>query len=143
MQRRTAAGLLFAAVFAHNSEEAATYARTRPAATALIRQVWPGAELPAPVELQAAALVLTVAVGLLLLWAARTPRDRAGWFAVKATAAVFLANVLVPHVPAAIALGGYAPGVITAVAVNLPLCLWILARGGRGPTPAPSGRGSA
>lgn len=141
MQRRTAAGLLFAAVLLHNSEEAATYAWTRAEATALIRRVWPAAELPAPLELQVAALVLTVAVGGLLFWAARTPRERAGWFAVKATAAVFLANVLVPHVPAAIALGGYAPGVITAVAVNLPLCLWILARGG--PRPAPSGPASA
>lgn len=141
MQRRTASGLLFAAVLAHNSEEATTYASTRPAATALIRRAWPGVELPAPLAFQVAALVLTVALGLLLFWAARTPHERAGWLAVKATAAVFLANVLIPHVPAAIALGGYAPGVVTAVAVNLPLTLWILLRGGV--SPAPSGRPSA
>jgi hypothetical protein len=32
-----------------------------------------------------------------------------------------LANVVVPHVPAAIVFHGYAPGVVTAVLINLPV----------------------
>ena len=39
-----------------------------------------------------------------------------------------LANVFVPHLPAAILFRGYAPGVLTAVAINLPVmcCLAVL-----------------
>ncbi len=127
-RRRLSAGLLFAAVLLHNLEEGATYALTRDRAGALVRGLWPGAELPAPAAFQAALAALTVAVGALLLWAARTPRDEAGWTAMRVIALVLLANVLIPHVPAAVALGGYAPGVVTAVAINLPLGLWILWR---------------
>ncbi len=36
-----------------------------------------------------------------------------------------LANVLVPHLPAAILFHGYAPGVVTAVAINLPVMCWL------------------
>ena len=64
----------------------------------------------------------------MLAWASCTQREPQAWLAVKLTASVLLANVFIPHVPAAIALGGYAPGVITAVAVNLPLGVWILGR---------------
>lgn len=37
------------------------------------------------------------------------------------TAATMLVNVAVPHVPAAVRAGGYAPGVVTAVMVVLPV----------------------
>ena len=36
-----------------------------------------------------------------------------------------LVNVMVPHVPVAIVFRGYAPGVVTAVLVNLPLMSWL------------------
>lgn len=39
-----------------------------------------------------------------------------------------LANVFVPHLPAAIRFRGYAPGVITAVAINLPLMTFLALR---------------
>ena len=37
------------------------------------------------------------------------------------TAATMLVNVVVPHVPAAVRAGGYAPGVVTAVTLVLPV----------------------
>jgi len=37
-------------------------------------------------------------------------------------------NVFIPHVPAAVALGGYAPGVATAVLINLPFSIYFLRR---------------
>lgn len=37
------------------------------------------------------------------------------------TAATLLVNVAVPHVPAAVRAGGYAPGVVTAVTLVLPV----------------------
>ena len=71
-------------------------------------------------------LLLTVGVGGLLAWAASTHREAPARLAQRVVAAVILVNVIVPHVPAAIVLGGYAPGVITAVAINLPLAIWML-----------------
>lgn len=41
-----------------------------------------------------------------------------------------LVNVVVPHVPAALFAGGYAPGVVTAVLVSLPVSLLYLRRTG-------------
>lgn len=127
--RRLASGLLFTAMLLHNLEEGVAYPAARPAATQLVQRIWPVIDLPAPGAFQAALAILTATVGVLLLWAAGTRREQAGWLAIRVTAAILLANVIVPHVPAAIALGGYAPGVLTAVALNLPLGLWILRRG--------------
>jgi len=123
-----ASALLFAALALHNLEEALTYANARGAAQRLIGQILPDLRLPPPALAQGALLGLTLVGGALLLWAARTRNRDAAWFVLRITAAVLLANVLAPHVPAAIALGGYAPGLVTAVAINLPLGLWILAR---------------
>lgn len=47
---------------------------------------------------------------------------RQHWPALPAiTAATMLVNVAVPHVPAAVRAGGYAPGVVTAVTLVLPV----------------------
>lgn len=127
--RRRAAGLLFVAMLTHNLEEGIGYPATRPAATHLLRQVWPAIQLPPPAVFQGALVLLTIAVGAMLSWAAMTRDNRGGWLVVRVTASVLLANVIVPHIPAAILLGGYAPGVVTAVALNLPLSLWILRDG--------------
>ncbi|HEY8616831.1 HXXEE domain-containing protein [Phenylobacterium sp.] len=125
--------LLLAALSLHNLEEALTYAGSRPRAAALIGWFQPGLEAPEPASFHAALLLVSLGAAVLLLWAAHTQAERAGWLAVRATALVLLVNVFVPHVPAAIAFGGYAPGVVTALAVNLPLGLWLLTR----PRPRP------
>ncbi|WP_374469007.1 HXXEE domain-containing protein [Phenylobacterium sp.] len=127
-RRPLAAGLLLGAVLLHNLEEGLTYPAVRSEAAALLARLGAPLALPGAAAFQAALLAVSVAAGGLLLWAARTARADAGWWALRATAAVLLANVLAPHVPAAIALGGYAPGVLTAVAVNLPLGVWVLTR---------------
>ncbi|MEV5748078.1 HXXEE domain-containing protein [Actinoallomurus sp. NPDC052308] len=41
-------------------------------------------------------------------------------------AGVMLLNVALPHVPAAVAARGYAPGLVTAVGLNLPIGLAVL-----------------
>lgn len=125
-RRLRAALLLFVALLLHNAEEGVSYAASRPKATQLVRLASPTLELPTPVAFQSALFALTVAVGAALAWAAHTQREREAWWALKLTAWVLLANVVVPHVPAAIVLGGYAPGVVTAVFINLPLAVWVL-----------------
>ena len=118
--------LLFLAVLVHNAEEGVAYPFSRPDAMQLAQLTWPAVQFPTVIEFQIALVLLTAAVGAVLVWAASTRREPQAWLALKLLAAIFLANVIVPHVPAAILLGGYAPGVITAVAINLPLSLWIL-----------------
>jgi len=117
------AGALFAAFLLHNGEEALTYARVRPATEALT-----GFDLPAPSPFWAALVIVTIVGGAVLLWAGTGPDTAARRRALRLGAAILLLNVLVPHLPAAVLLGGYAPGVVTAVLVNLPLSLWVLRR---------------
>jgi hypothetical protein len=110
----------------HNLEEAVSYPLMRPEVEQLVQKVAPEVQLPATGDFQLALLLLTVAVAVLLYWAAKTRHENLSWIAIKAVAVVLLANILAPHLPAAVALGGYAPGVVTAVAVNLPIGLWVL-----------------
>lgn len=115
------------AVCLHNLEEALTFPIFRPRAAELVATIAPGFPVPGAGAFQLALLALTLAVAGLLLWAATTRRDRAAWIAIRAVAVVILANILLPHLPAAIAFGGYAPGAATALAVNLPIGLLVLA----------------
>jgi hypothetical protein len=117
------AAALFAALLLHNAEEALAYAHTRPAAEALI-----GRALPSPDAFRAALAGVSIAGGALLCWAA-VGRDTPGRRRVlRLVAAVLFVNVFVPHVPAALLLGGYAPGVATALFINLPLSAFVWRR---------------
>lgn len=126
--RGKASLLLFLAVLVHNAEEALAYEASRPRAIALVERLMPALALPSPAAFQSALLILVAISALVFAWTARTRNERAAWVLLKAAAWVLLANLLIPHLPAALAMGGYAPGTITAVLVNLPLSLWILAR---------------
>jgi hypothetical protein len=83
-----------------------------------------GTELPwsvDPGQFRFALVVLTLAAWVVtyLSWR-RGPRSVWAYLLFGYIVAV-LVNVLVPHVPAAIMFRGYAPGVVTAVLVNLPV----------------------
>jgi len=52
-------------------------------------------------------------------------------YVVVVIAMGLLLNVFIPHVPAAVALGGYAPGVATALLLNLPFSIYFLWRSER------------
>jgi hypothetical protein len=120
-RRGWAAGLLASALVLHDLEEALAYPRLRPA----IREILAFAP---PVSAAWTALAaVTVAGAALALWAGRGAGSAAKTVALRAIALILLVNVLVPHVPAAVMLGGYAPGVATAVAINLPVGLFALA----------------
>lgn len=128
MLRSRADRLLLAAVCAHNTEEALTYAAIRPRAEALVASVMGGtADLPTPSTFYLMLAVVTLSAIAALCLADRLPPQRRALPRIV-IAGVLLANVAIPHVPAAILLDGYAPGVITAVLVNLPLGVFILGR---------------
>lgn len=123
---RRPALLLGAAFAAHNLEEGLTFPAMRGGIAARAHELGLPWWSPGAVGSTAALVVLTLAAGAAMLWAAQAPVSDAKRKAVRALAWVMLANVLLPHVPAAFVLGGYTPGLVTAVAVNLPLSLWAL-----------------
>ncbi len=95
---------------------------------ALLRSLGVAALVPPPAELQplltrySTALVIVTVVPLLICLFARATSHRAGLHAILALQAVVFANVF-SHVGAALIFRGYSPGVLTAVAFNLPFSL--------------------
>lgn len=85
------------------------------------------------------ALVFATIVPLLVVIVAGIWRNRATAWAVLLVQSVFLVNVFVPHVPAAVMLGGYAPGVVTAVVIQLPFSVCFVRRSVRERTVTRSG----
>lgn len=129
MTRRRATWLLPLVLALHNLEEGAFFPRYVPRVLGMLPAVardWIG---PVGSQQMTAALVLATIIPLgLCLWALARPASRTALWLVLAMWATLLLNVAW-HVTAAAALfGGYAPGVITAVLLNLPLSLVVLKR---------------
>lgn len=127
MGRRRGAGLaLIAALALHNLEEGLAYALLRGQVEAMLDAYGLVGWRPEPAVFALALTFLTLAIGALAAWAATGVSTAAKILALRAVAVLLLVNVLAPHLPAAWAFGGYAPGVVTAVLVNLPVSIWVL-----------------
>jgi len=129
--RRTALWLLPGALALHNAEEAVALPRLLPAvrlhAPAFARAAVDAVTVP---QVRLALLLATVVPLAVVVWAqARPASDAARWLALL-VAAVLLLNVL-SHLAAALLLRGYAPGLATALALNLPCCAYLLRRAAR------------
>jgi Protein of unknown function with HXXEE motif len=114
------------AVLLHNAEEAAMVARYLP----IVRARLPAAVqemTPAAEELYVALVVVTAIPAALALLARWPATSRLAVYGLLVVAAVLLVNV-VWHLGAAVWLGGYAPGVVTAVVINLPVAAVALSR---------------
>jgi hypothetical protein len=101
----------------HNLEEALTIQRALPRLQAAANE-WAGRAilLPSAVQYRQALLLLTIAGFVLLLVARRWAR----WsYPVVVVQAVMTMNVAT-HVAGALLLGGYAPGLLTALVVQAP-----------------------
>jgi len=110
------------ATTAHNLEEAIWLPRFVAAhASELPWHVEPG-------QFRFGLVVLTVAAWIVTYFSWR--RGRQTWWAYMLFGYIvaMLVNVFVPHIPAAIVFGGYAPGVVTAVVVNLPVMAFLVVR---------------
>lgn len=112
------------AVTLHNGEEAIWMPRWDAEHAAALPVHPPGAA-----EIRLALFALTVAAFVVTYLSARKGPQSFWAYLLFGSIVTVLVNVLVPHVPAAIIFRGYAPGVVTAVAINLPLmsCLAIRA----------------
>jgi hypothetical protein len=104
------------AVTLHNAEEAIWM----PGWTASHAAQFPGGP-PGAAEIIAALVVFTAAAFAVTYLSARRGPESIWAYLTFGCIIAMLANVFVPHVPAAIVFRGYAPGVVTAVLINLPV----------------------
>jgi Sec-independent protein secretion pathway component TatC len=80
---------------------------------------------PPAAKIWAALLMLTVAAFVVTYLSVRRGKQSVWAYLTFGYIVAMLANVLVPHVPAALFFHSYAPGVVTAVLINLPLMSWL------------------
>jgi hypothetical protein len=104
------------AVTLHNAEEAIWMPGWDAGHLAQLRVRPPGAA-----EILTALVVFTVAAFAVTYMSVRRGPESIWAYLTFGYIIAMLANVFVPHVPAAIVFRGYAPGVVTAVLINLPV----------------------
>lgn len=131
MRYKTLQWLLWVCVAAHNLEEGLTAEAYFPKVEALLADRVPASVVELMPTLQVfyigliAATLVPLIMTVMATTGGRTPVKK---YLSPLLAVTLLLNVFIPHVPAAIALGGYAPGVATAVFVNLPFSIYFLQR---------------
>ena len=98
----------------HNAEEALWLPGWRKRTGRLLTSVTPGA-------FRFAAAVLTLLAIVVTALSVESGKQTAWTYLAFGYIAAMLANVLIPHLAATIALRSYVPGVATAVLLNLPV----------------------
>lgn len=126
--------LLAVVIALHNAEEAVTANAYLSRVGELVARVpaLRGSGLPPSLrQLYAALVIVTLVPALLIAWAS-TGRDSVSKREVAAViAAALLWNVFIPHLSAMVVFRGYAPGGLTALAINLPFCVYFFRRSSR------------
>jgi hypothetical protein len=123
--------LVFLCVALHNLEEGVAAKAYFPKVKDLLRERVPAtmlASIPRVGQFYIALAGATLLPLVLTVIATIGKPTRLKSSLVAVIAMGLLLNVFIPHVPAAVALGGYAPGVATAVLVNLPFSIYFLRR---------------
>lgn len=117
---------------AHNAEEALTFPRYMPRLPALLPTRFAAFASRLDYQTMLAALAVVSLLAVVLAFAAnRAPESRWRMWLLLALQATVAVNV-VSHVMAAVFLyRGYAPGVITAVAINAPFSVHLFRRAAR------------
>lgn len=118
-------------VLLHNLEEALTIPAYAPEVRGRLAGRVPDAMLAALDDLgwlypSLVGATLLPAVVVLIATTGQPSRGKA--WAVVFVQSLFFANVFIPHVPAAAVLSGYAPGLATAILINLPYSIYFFRR---------------
>jgi hypothetical protein len=116
----------------HDAEEALTFPRALPT----VRERLPAALVPLAARVDTDSLLTALAVATvvplaIVAWTRWRPDSRVALWAALAVQATMLLNVLSHVVAAAALFRGYAPGLVTAVALELPFSLVLFRRVGR------------
>ncbi|HEV7839207.1 MAG TPA: HXXEE domain-containing protein [Gemmatimonadaceae bacterium] len=123
---------LMAGVIAlHNGEEALTAGTYLPRVREYVDRVpeLRDAGLPPSLhQLYFGLAIVTVVPALLVGWATTGRDSVAKREVVAVVAAGLLWNVFLPHLSAMVFFRGYAPGGLTALTVNLPMCVYFFRR---------------
>ena len=112
----------------HNAEEAIAYPHYRAAAGVVMEKLVGGATVPSVLAFHGALVLVSLVLVAGLGWSASRSDNPFAMLITRVVALIMLLNVFVPHIPAAILLGGYAPGIVTALAINAPLAMLVLKR---------------
>lgn len=80
---------------------------------------------PSAIVIRTVLIVFTVAAFFITYMSARKGRESVWAYLTFGYIVAVLVNVFVPHVPVALVFHSYAPGVVTAVLVNLPLLSYL------------------
>ena len=83
---------------------------------------------PGALEFRTALVLITVAAFVVTYLSVRRGPQSVWAYLTFGSVVAMLANVFVPHLPAAILFRGYAPGVVTATLINLPLATFLAFR---------------
>jgi hypothetical protein len=128
---RSTQRLLAVVIALHNAEEAVTAGAYLPrvgeyvARVPVLRDAGLPPSLP---QLYTALLIVTLVPAILIGWATTGRESVPKRELVAVIAAALLWNVFLPHLSAMVFFRGYAPGGLTAFAVNLPFCLYFFRR---------------
>ena len=116
----------------HNLEEALSMPVLIARRNAVLPKILPQLLPPVTYAQFLFALFIMTAVPYFIAWFAARERDGRGaaMFWLLSVQVMMLVNVLA-HAVIATLLGGYAPGVVTAVAINLPFSIYLLRRAAR------------
>lgn len=116
----------------HNAEEALLFPRYLPLVLSRLPEGWRALAGAVTLGQVGIALALVTLVPLLLaIWAFQRPAsDLPVWLLLLVQATVLL-NVLWHVTTALVVFGGYAPGLLTALLINLPFSIYLLRRAAR------------
>lgn len=120
--------LLIPMVALHNWEEWLTFPSFLRTNVLMAERVGMPFDVPTWPVLQMAIVLVTLTSVFTIAVASTGKPSRVKHILLCWIASIYLANVLIPHIPAAIFVGGYAPGLFTALFINLPICLLLLRR---------------
>ena len=126
--------LLAVVIALHNAEEAVTAGAYLPrvgeyvARVPVLRDAGLPPSLP---QLYTALLIVTLVPAVIIGWATTGLDSVSKREVVAVIAAALLWNVFLPHLSAMVVFRGYAPGGLTALAVNLPFCFYFIRRSSR------------
>jgi uncharacterized protein with HXXEE motif len=132
MRSRSVLWLVPILLAVHNAEEALFFPRYLPFVLYRLPAGWQAVIAPLTTGQVGAALAVVTAVAFIVAWwSYQRPDSAVALWLVLLIQGTVLLNV-VWHLAAAVVLfGGYAPGVVTALLINLPFSVYLLRRAAR------------
>ena len=113
----------------HNAEEALFFPRYLPFVISRLPGGWQSLAAPLTTgQVWAALAIVTAGAFAVAWWAVRRPASAAARWTVLLLQTTMLLNALWHMLTAAVLFGGYAPGLVTGVLVNLPFSIYLLRR---------------